>query len=222
MNKIPRPDMPTILTLGRKSRRYALSPALGLFRRHRQSKLPPQSLNVTSPHLPALLLEQSCDLRISQLRMLIGFPAQSPLQLCPPRHPLLSPYTRRCYDSAQYAGRPLVPYIDPRKQASLPSVSCDRGLQLFFKNLLQQFFTQHLVGQHPLEPGVLPLELLELLGLIELKHPQLSLPAVVGLLSDLPLSAYVLYRFISTLCFPEDAYFGFYCVSFYFHFLDPF
>ena len=84
MNKIPRPDMPTMLTLGRKTRRYALSPALGLFRRHRQAKLPPQPLNVTSPHLPALLLQQSCDLRISQLRMLIGFPAQSSLQLCLP------------------------------------------------------------------------------------------------------------------------------------------
>ena len=35
MNKTPRPEMPTILTLGGKSRRYALSPALGLFRRHR-------------------------------------------------------------------------------------------------------------------------------------------------------------------------------------------
>ena len=29
MNKIPRPDMPTMLTLGRKSRRYALSPSEG-------------------------------------------------------------------------------------------------------------------------------------------------------------------------------------------------
>ena len=48
-----------------------------------------------------------------------------------------------------------------------------------------------------IEPGVLPLELLELLGLIDLKHPQLSLPPVVTLLADLPLSAYVLYRFIS-------------------------
>ena len=84
MNKIPRPDMPTVLTPGRKTRRYPLSPALGLFRRHRQSKLPAQPLNVTSPHLPALLLQQSCDLRISQLRMLIGFAAQSPLQLCLP------------------------------------------------------------------------------------------------------------------------------------------
>ena len=84
MNKIPRPHMPTMLTLGRKSRRYALSRALGLFRRHRQSKLPPQSLNVTSPHLSAILLQQPCDLRISQLRMLIGFPAQSSLQLCLP------------------------------------------------------------------------------------------------------------------------------------------
>ena len=33
-----------------------------------------------------------------------------------------------------------------------------------------------------IEPGVLPLELLELLGLIDLKHPQLSLPPVVTLL----------------------------------------
>jgi hypothetical protein len=36
MNKIPRPHMPTVLALGRKARRYPLSPALGLFRRHRQ------------------------------------------------------------------------------------------------------------------------------------------------------------------------------------------
>ena len=127
-----------------------------------------------------------------------------------------------CYDAAQNAGRPLVPYIDPRRQASLPSVACARGLQLFFKYLLQQFFAEHLVRQHPLEPGVLPLELLELLGLIELEHPQLSLPPVEGLLADLPLSAYILYRFITALRFPEDAYFGFCCVSFAFHFLDPF
>ena len=84
MNKIPRPHMPTVLTPGRKTRRYPLSPTLGLFRRHRQSKLPAQPLNVTSPHLPTLLLQQSCDLRISQLRMLIGFAAQCPLQLCLP------------------------------------------------------------------------------------------------------------------------------------------
>ena len=111
-----------------------------------------------------------------------------------------------------------MPYIDPQKQASLPSAACVRGLQLFFKYLLQHFFAQHLVGQHPLEPGVLPLELLELLGLIDLKHPQLSLPAVVGLLADLPLSAYVLYRFISALRFPLDAYFSFCCVSFAFNY----
>ena len=222
MNKIPRPDMPTMLTLGRKTRRFALSPALGLFRRHRQSKLSPQPLNVTSPHLPALLLQQSCDLRISQLRMLIGFPAQSSLQLCLPGTRFFRPIRVGATIQPKMPADPLVPYIDPRRQASLPSVACVRGLQLFFKYLLQQFFTQHLVGQHSLEPGVLPLELLELLGLIDLEHPQLSLPPVVGLLTDLPLSAYVLYRFISALRFPEDANLSFCCVSFYFHFLDPF
>ena len=56
--------------------------------------------------------------------------------------------------------RPLVPYIDPRRQAPLLSVACVRGLQLFFKYLLQQFFAEHLVRQHPLEPGVLRLQLL--------------------------------------------------------------
>jgi hypothetical protein len=76
--------MPSVLAFGRKARRYALSPALGLFRRHRQPKLPPQPLNNTSTHLPALLLQEPRDLRISQLRMLIRSPAQSPLQLCPP------------------------------------------------------------------------------------------------------------------------------------------
>jgi hypothetical protein len=63
------------------------------------------------------------------------------------------------------------------------------------------------------------LELLELLGLIELEHPQLSLPPVEALLADLPLSAYILYRLITALRFPEDAYLGFCCVSFSFHFL---
>ena len=58
------------------------------------------------------------------------------------------------------------------------------------------------VGQHPLEPSVLPLEFLELLGLIEFEHPQLLLPAVEGLLADLPLSAYVLYRLFTTLRLP--------------------
>jgi len=56
--------------------------------------------------------------------------------------------------------------------------------------------------EHSLEPGVLPLEFLELLGLIELKHPQLSIPPVEALLTDLPLSAYVLYRLITALRFP--------------------
>jgi len=84
MNKLPPPDMPSLLTLGRKTRRYALSPALGLFRRHRQPKLPAQLLNDTSPHLPALLLQQPRDLRISQLRMFIRFSSQGSLQLCHP------------------------------------------------------------------------------------------------------------------------------------------
>jgi len=53
-----------------------------------------------------------------------------------------------------------------------------------------------------IEPGVLTLELLELLGLIDLDHPQLSLPPMEALLADLPLSAYVLYRLISALRFP--------------------
>ncbi|MDC0309510.1 hypothetical protein OAL72_02040 [bacterium] len=47
--------------------------------------------------------------------------------------------------------------------------------------------TRHLVGQHPLEPCVLPLELLGLLGLINLEHPQLSPRPVEALLADLPL-----------------------------------
>ena len=89
-------------------------------------------------------------------------------------------------------------------------------------NLLQQLFAEHLVSQHPLEPGVLSLEFLELLGLIDLEHPQLSLPPVEALLTDLPLWAYVLYRLISALRLPEDAHLGFCCVSFYFHFLCPF
>ena len=72
------------------------------------------------------------------------------------------------------------------------------------------------------EPGVLPLEFLELLGLIELKHPQLSLPPVVGLLTNLPLSPYVLYRLTSALRLPEDANLSFCCISFSFHFLGPF
>jgi len=61
MNNIPRPDMPTVLALGRKTRKYALSPALRLFRRYRQTKLPAQPLNDTSPHLPTLLLQQPRD-----------------------------------------------------------------------------------------------------------------------------------------------------------------
>jgi len=42
-------------------------------------------------------------------------------------------------------------------------------------------------------------------------------PSFLGLVS-----AYVLYRLMTALRFPEDAYFGFCCVSFAFHFLDPF
>ena len=40
MYKIPPPDMPKVLALGRKTRRYVLSHALGLFRRYLQPKLP--------------------------------------------------------------------------------------------------------------------------------------------------------------------------------------
>ena len=168
------------------------------------------------------LLQQSCDLRISQLRMLIGFTAQSSLQLCLPGIRLFRPIrVGATIQPNMPAGRSCRTSIPGNKLlCHLPA--CVRGLQLFFKYLLQQFFTQHLVGQHPLEPCVLPLEFLELLGLIDLKHPQLSLPPVVGLLADLPLSAYILYRPITALRLPEDAYFAFYCVSFYFHFLDPF
>ena len=168
MNKIPRPDMPTILTPGGKSRRYALSPALGLFRRHRQSKLPPQPLNVTSPHLPALLLQQSCDLRISQLRMLIGFPSQSSLQLCRQGIRLFRPIR---------VGATIQPKMpaDRSCRTSIPGnkllchLSLVSGAYNFFSSTsFNKLFTEHLVGQHPLEPSVLPLELL---GLIELKHP---------------------------------------------------
>ena len=81
-----------------------------------------------------------------------------------------------------------------------------------------EFATLHLVGQHPLEQGVLPFDLLGLLGLINLEHPQLSPPPVEALLADLPLSAYILYRFISALRFPLDAYFSFCCVSFAFNY----
>jgi hypothetical protein len=49
MNKIPRPHMPTVLDLGRKTRASALSPSLGFFGQHRQSNLPPHPLNVASP-----------------------------------------------------------------------------------------------------------------------------------------------------------------------------
>ncbi len=69
-------------------------------------------------------------------------------------------------------------------------------------NLLERLFAEHLVGKRPLEPGGLSLEFLELLGLIDLGHPQLSLPPVEALLANLPFSAYVLYRFSTALRFP--------------------
>jgi len=151
--------------------------------------------------------------------MLIGFPAQSPLQLCPPGIRFFRPIR---------VGATIQPKMPTRRscRTSIPGdkllcyLSLVSGAYNFFSSTsFNKLFTEHLVGQHPLEPSVLPLELL---GLIELKHPQLSLPPVETLLADLLLSAYVLYRLMTALRFPEDAYFGFCCVSFSFDFLDPF
>ena len=133
MNKIPRPDMTAVLALGRKTRRYPLSPALGLFCRHRQPKLPSQPLNNTNPHLPALLLQEPRDLRISQLRMLIGFPAQGSLQLCHPSIRFFRPIRVGATMQTKMPADRSMPYIDPRRQALLLAVVCVRGLQTFFQ-----------------------------------------------------------------------------------------
>ena len=61
------------------------------------------------------------------------------------------------------------------------------------------------VGEHPLEPGVLLLKLLELLGLIDLHHAELLLPAMEGLLADLLLAADVQDRLVASFSLPQNA-----------------
>ncbi|MDP0496357.1 MAG: hypothetical protein Q7Q73_09130 [Verrucomicrobiota bacterium JB024] len=63
------------------------------------------------------------------------------------------------------------------------------GLTIFFERFLQQFLAQYLVRQHTLQTCVLLLKLLELLGLIDLQHPKLPLPAMERLLADPGLAA---------------------------------
>ena len=62
-----------------------------------------------------------------------------------------------------------------------------------------------LVGHDPFEPGILLLQLLEPLGLVDLHHPELLLPAVEGLFADLVLPADVENRF-SCIGFPQNGH----------------
>ena len=96
------------------------------------------------------------------------------------------------------------------------------GLTAFFQSLLQKLLAQHLVGEHPLEPGVLLLKLLELLGLIDLHHAELLLPPVEGLLADLPLTADVPDRLVAFLRLTQNPYLLFCSVSFALHCMGPF
>jgi len=65
------------------------------------------------------------------------------------------------------------------------------------------------------------LQLLELLGLINLQHPEFTRPSMEGLLAELPLPADILDLSACNIHFPKDANLRFCRLSFAFHFLDP-
>lgn len=62
------------------------------------------------------------------------------------------------------------------------------GAYNFFQRILQEFLAEDLVGQKPLQPGILLLQFLQLLGLVEFHHPE-PLPPVECLFADAFLAA---------------------------------
>jgi hypothetical protein len=76
--------MPTMLTPGQKTRRYALSPVLGFF----DTKLPPQSLNVTSSTCQPFSFSRRVIFAYPYSRMLVGVPAKGSLRLCTRGRPI--------------------------------------------------------------------------------------------------------------------------------------
>lgn len=76
-------------------------------------------------------------------------------------------------------------YNVPDPPATEQPAACGRGSQLFFQDLFQQLLAQHLVRQQPLETLVLSLQFFQLLGLVGLQHPDLTLPPMERLLADL-------------------------------------
>lgn len=102
------------------------------------------------------------------------------------------PRRRRCSGVGQSDDKPNAPSSVPGEPDPPRAHAYARGSQLFFQCLLQQLLAEHLIGQHTLEPGVLLLKLLQLLGLIELHHAKLTLPAVEALFADAGITAGIL------------------------------
>ena len=90
--------------------------------------------------------------------MLIGFTAQNYLQLCLPGIRLFRPIRVGALRFRPNVGRLLVPYIEPRRKVTLSSAACVLVLQLFFKYLLQQFFTEHVIKPASAWAGCSPVE----------------------------------------------------------------
>jgi len=77
------------------------------------------------------------------------------------------------------------------------------GLQLFFAYELQDPVLEQRLRQHLLKFGILPLKLLEPLGLVDLHLPKLLLPPVECHFRDVLLSAYFRDR-IAAIRLPKD------------------
>ena len=71
--------MPTMLTSIQKTRRYELSPVLGVFY---DTKLPPQPINVTSATCQPFSFSRSVIFAYPYSRMLVGVPAKGSIRLC--------------------------------------------------------------------------------------------------------------------------------------------
>ncbi len=90
------------------------------------------------------------------------------------------------------------------------------ALRIFFQRLLQDLHAEHPVGDDPLQPRVLLLQLFEPLGLVGTHHAELLPPAVEGLFADAVLADH-LRDALPCLGFPQDADPLFCGVAFTFH-----
>src|SRR5690606_13430756 len=94
---------------------------------------------------------------------------------------------------------------DPDGPAPGPCRVVPTGPSFFSDDLLHPVDDQHLLGDQPLEPGVLGLEVLEPAGIGHVQAAELVAPAEKGLLGQVALLAQGLDRHGADLGFPQDA-----------------